>query len=81
LDSSFDIGSRERKLAARNLAPICRSSQIVRKIKRAASNAYASLPGKSAKRVFALDNPAIHQNEKALRSGMDAQVKPAHEFG
>src|SRR5258707_14975898 len=34
----------------------------------------ASLPGKSAKRVFALDDPAIH-----LMKRMDARVRPAHD--
>jgi hypothetical protein len=36
----------------------------------------ASLPGKSAKRVFAQDHPAIHHPSKDLFP-MDARVKPA----
>jgi hypothetical protein len=40
----------------------------------------SSLPGKSAKRVFALDDPAIHPLRQGfLRSVMDAPFKPGHD--
>jgi hypothetical protein len=38
-----------------------------------------SLPGKSAKRVFALDDPAIHHPSEHRFFLMDARVKPAHD--
>jgi len=39
------------------------------------------LPGKSAKRVFALDDPAIHLLRKNafLRRLMDARIKSGHD--
>jgi hypothetical protein len=37
------------------------------------------LPGESAKRVFALDDPAIHLLRKALVKMMDTRVKPAYD--
>jgi hypothetical protein len=39
-----------------------------------------SWPGKSAKRVFALDDPAIHPLRKSfIRRWMDTRVKPAYD--
>src|SRR5260370_32744975 len=35
-------------------------------------------PGKSAKRVFALDNPGIHPLRKSLAKSMDCRVKPGN---
>jgi hypothetical protein len=35
-----------------------------------------SLPGKSAKRVFALDDPAIHLLASLLRSLLDTHAEP-----
>jgi len=40
----------------------------------------SSLPGKNAKRVFALDDPAIHLLRKnLLRRLMDARIKSGHD--
>jgi hypothetical protein len=41
----------------------------------------SSWPGKSAKRVFALDVPAIYVFGRARDKDVDARVKPAHDDG